>query len=246
MARQERTAEHIKQLEEMLRDCERLAQIGRLAASLAHEIKNPLESLASVLYLMEKDADDEKLRHIAIGKKELARAVEIADQTLDFARRDAPNPVPVKISLILDDVVDFYQRKAAYKKVSIEVRQSFDGEIKGSPGEFRQIFSNLVVNSLEVVERGRGQLKLHSFGCRNWSYWEQLGVRVAVADNGPGIPREHYKQIFEPFFTTKRKGTGLGLWITHSLVQKYGGTIRLRSSMRPGQSGTCFSVFLPC
>jgi signal transduction histidine kinase len=246
LAEQGRSTE-VAKLEQMLRESERLAQIGRISASIAHEIKNPLEALTHVLHLLEHCASsDEQLKYIAIGKTEVARARDIANQTLDFAR-NVPNPIPVNIRHVLDDVLKFYGRKISYKRLNVEVRHNFDGEVKGSPGELKQIFSNLVVNSLEVLEKGRGQLKLHSSPCRNWKYLEQSGVRVVVCDNGPGIPPERHKQIFEPLFTTKgRKGSGLGLWIVRGLVQKYGGSIRLRSSVRPGQSGTCFSVFLPC
>jgi two-component system, chemotaxis family, CheB/CheR fusion protein len=233
--------------EEMFQESERLAQIGRLSASIAHEIKNPLEAIEQVLYLLESNgANDEQRRYIATAQTEVKRAVDIANQTLDFAR-NASNPVPVKIRSILDDVLDFYGRKITYKQLSVEVRHNFDGEIKGSPGELRQIFSNLVVNSLEGLERGQGKLTLRSSRGHHWKNREQSGVRVVVSDNGPGIPAEQLKQIFEPFFSTKGgKGSGLGLWITRTLVQKYGGAIRLRSSVRAGRSGTCFSVFLPC
>ena len=233
--------------EEALRECERLAEIGRVSASIVHEIKNPLEALTHILYLLEHAApSDAQRRYIGMGKAEVARARDIAGQTLDFAR-SLPQPTQVNVRQILDDVLKFYDRKIKYKKVKVETRHNFDGVVKGSPGELRQIFSNLVVNSLEVLETGRGQLKLHSFPCRNWKYWDQSGVRVVICDNGPGIPPERRKQIFEPFFTTKGdKGSGLGLWIVRSLVRKYGGALRLWSSVRPGQSGTCFSVFLPC
>jgi two-component system, NtrC family, sensor kinase len=243
---QGRSTEFAK-LEQMLRESERLAQIGRVSASIAHEIKNPLEALTQVLYLLERCASsDEQLKYIDIAKKEVTRARDIANQTLDLAR-NVPNPVPVKIRHILDDVLKFYGRKISYKQLRVEIRHNFDGEVVGSPGELKQIFSNLVVNSLEALEKGRGQLKLHSSPCRNWQYWQQSGVRVVICDNGPGIPPERHQQIFEPLFTTKgRKGSGLGLWIVRGLVQKYGGSIRLRSSVRPGQSGTCFSIFLPC
>jgi two-component system, NtrC family, sensor kinase len=234
LAEQERSAELTK-FEEMLQESERLAQIGRLSASIAHEIKNPLEAIEQVLYLLESSgANDEQRRYIATAQTEVKRAVDIANQTLDFAR-NASNPVPVKIRSILDDVLDFYGRKIAYKQLSVEVRHNFDGEIKGSPGELRQIFSNLVVNSLEVLERGRGKLKVRSSRGHHWKNREQSGVKIVVSDNGPGIPAERHKQIFEPLFSTKGgKGSGLGLWIVRSRYRKEA----QRASHRP----TC----LPC
>jgi len=236
----------LHRLEQALRDCDRLAQIGRVSASIAHEIKNPLEAIIAVIHLLEHGPEEKRPEYLAIARREVERAVEIANGTLDFAR-DAPQPGPVKISRVLDDVTNFYRRKIRYKQINLDVRHDYDAELVASPGELRQIFSNLMVNSLEAVARERGVVKLHTFRCRYWKKPDQYGIRVVVADNGPGIPPEARQQIFEPFFTTKNtKGTGLGLWIVHSLVDKYGGNIRLRSSVRPERSGTCFSVFLPC
>ncbi len=108
-----------------------------------------------------------------------------------------------------------------------------------------QVFSNLVVNALEALSP-EGTIKLHVLASRDWRNPKRRGVRVFIADNGPGVSRENRRRMFEPFFTTKgEKGTGLGLWVTSGIVDKHGGWIRVRSSTQPGRSGTCFAVFFP-
>jgi two-component system NtrC family sensor kinase len=240
-----RLVAHVRWLEQSLRECEKHAHLGRLFASIAHEIKNPLEAVTGVLYLLERDCTEERqLALIATATQEVKRAVEIANQTLDFSR-ETSSPVKVKISRIVDQVVRFYQRKISYKKLKFELRQEFDGDVEGFPGELRQIISNVLVNALEAVEMNRGIVKLHTYNSPHWKHGT-LGVRIVIADNGPGIPPHHQQSLFQPFFTTKEnKGTGLGLWVTHSFVKKHNGSIRLRSSIVPSRQGTCFAIFLP-
>jgi signal transduction histidine kinase len=115
----------------------------------------------------------------------------------------------------------------------------------GSPTDIRQVFLNLVGNVVEAVGQNP-VLNLRISASRNWKNPAASGIRISVADNGPGIAREDRPKIFEPFFTTKgQKGTGLGLWVSRGIVNKYGGAIQMRSSTAKGKSGTCFSVFLP-
>src|SRR6185437_16009072 len=115
----------------------------------------------------------------------------------------------------------------------------------GFPGELRQVFSNLLRNALEALPLN-GQLTIHSYGSKNWRDLSQRGVRISICDSGSGIPPEIKSSIFEPFFTTKElKGSGLGLWLTAGIVAKHHGHISIRSSIAPGRSGTCFSIFLP-
>jgi signal transduction histidine kinase len=129
-------------------------------------------------------------------------------------------------------------------RVSVEKRYEIDGDIKGFPGELRQVFSNLIINALEAMGRD-GRLVVHIYPTRS-SGTSKDGVRVVIADTGPGIAAEVRRQIFEPFFTTKgEKGTGLGLWVTHGIVQKHGGAIQVRSSTRANNSGTVFSLVFP-
>jgi PAS domain S-box-containing protein len=232
-----------RRTEQALRNSERLATTGRLAASIAHEIHNPLDAIGNLLYLLNQSNQDETAReYIAMALQESARVVQMTKQMLAF-QREAAKPVPVKIGEILDSVVALYQRKIESAGVGLEQRIDYAGEFLAQPGEMRQIVANLLGNAIEVSCRGR--IMLHAYAGRDWRNGRR-GLRVVVADNGPGIPVEVREKIFEPFFTTKgESGTGLGLWITSGIVQKYEGTIRLRSSTRTDRSGTCFSIFFP-
>ena len=152
--------------------------------------------------------------------------------------------MPIKIGEVLDSVIALYERKIESAGIQVEKQVEFEGEFIGLPGEMRQVVANLVGNAIEAIGRN-GKIRLHAYASTNWRRGRR-GLRVAVADNGPGIPAEIRGKIFDPFFTTKGEGgTGLGLWITSDIITKYEGTMRLRSSTRPGCSGTCFSIFFP-
>jgi two-component system CheB/CheR fusion protein len=232
--------------EAALRNSEKMAATGRLAALIAHEINNPLESVTNLLYLLEHDASlDERAReYVRMATEELGRVVHITRQTLGFYR-EAAVPVAIRVSELLGNVLELYSHRMQARHIRVETRFGPEPEIRGLPGEMRQVFANLIVNALEAVGQG-GEIKLHVYESRDWNRPERRGVRVVVADNGPGIAPEHRRHIFEPFYTTKgERGTGLGLWVSRGIVDKCGGTIRVRSSLHPMCRGTVFSVFLP-
>jgi len=233
------------QAEQALQSSEKLAEVGRHAAGIAHEIKNPLESLGNLLYLIDQNPhlDVSTRTYLQLAQQELGRAVHIAHQTLDFTR-ESDKRVPVNIHEILDKVLQFYSHKIRFKRVDVQRRYREHLHVKGFPGEIRQVFSNLIVNALEAVGRTEGRLIVKAGRAQHWGT-HRLGVRVIIADNGPGIHPDHRERIFRPFFTTKAKGTGLGLWISKRIVDNHRGCIRLRSKHHPQQGGTCFSVFLP-
>jgi signal transduction histidine kinase len=159
-------------------------------------------------------------------------------------QRESSKPVPVNIAEIFDSVVALFIRKIEAAGIQIEKQVRFEQELLGLPSEIRQVFANLFGNAVEAVERN-GKIRLHACASRDWRTG-QRGLRVVVADNGPGIPAEVRGKIFEPFFTTKGEaGTGLGLWITSGIIEKNDGTLRLRTVTRAGRTGTCFSVFFP-
>ncbi len=159
--------------------------------------------------------------------------------------RNSTSPVDVKICEVLDSVLKFYGPAIRSGKIIVERRYDSEDVIRGFPAEITQVFSNLVGNALEALTP-EGTRELHVLASRDWGNPTRRGVRVFIADNGPGISRENRRRIFEPFFTTKgEKGTGLGLWVASGIVDKHGGWIRVRSSTQPGQSGTCFAVFFP-
>jgi signal transduction histidine kinase len=240
------TAIQRRRAEELLRRTEKLAVVGRLAATIAHEINNPLESVTNLLYLLEHHpALDATARNYAtLAQQELHRVAHIARQTLSFYREPAM-PVAVQLSELLDNVLLMHSRRIAEAGICVEKRYEFREPVKLFPAEMQQVMSNLVLNAVEALGNSGKLIVRLVPGC-DWRNPNRRGVRLVVADSGPGIPPELRHQIFEPFFTTKdAKGTGLGLWVIHGIVQKHSGSVRLRSCVTPGRSFTCFSVFIP-
>lgn len=233
-----------KMVESALRRSEKLAATGQLAASIAHEINNPLAAVTNVLYILRThpELSDKLTEHVKTAERELARVIHITRQTLAFYR-EFSQPVMTSVSGLMDEVFSVYSRKIEEQNVTIQ--KSFDDvqELRAFPGELRQVFSNLVLNALEALP-GPGTIYVRvrrAAGANGNS-----GIRVTVADNGTGIAPENLSKIFEPFFTTKEsKGTGLGLWVSLGIVQKHEGRISVRSSTEESRHGTCFIVFLP-
>lgn len=232
-----------KAVEEVLRRSEKLAAAGRIAGTLAHEINNPLSAVTNLLFLLQNSGLDQAHQHYAdLAASELARVSRIARNTLSFYR-EAASPVPVRLSEVLDSVLELYQQQISAKSLRINKRYRGDCEVHQFPGELRQVFSNLIINAIDALPQD-GELLL-AIRPRSGNNGALKGASVWVADRGVGIAKEHRERLFEPFFTTKgEKGTGLGLWITHGIVQKQGGHIRVRSSNMPGRSFTVFSVFV--
>ncbi len=236
----------LKRAEQTLRMTEKLAATGRLAASIAHEINNPMASVTNLMYLLQHHPtlDEGARQYVKLAQEELERITHIVRQMLGFYR-EADAPVPVRIGEVVDNVLQLYARKLRNTRIDVERRYASDGTVQAFPGEVRQVFSNLLVNAIEAVGQG-GKIVVRVQSGRDWNHPERRGVRVIVADNGPGISEENRRHVFEPFFTTKgERGTGLGLWVSEGIVRKHGGSIRVRSSTRAHGHGTCFSVFLP-
>jgi signal transduction histidine kinase len=234
-----------RKVEATLRNSDRLATTGKLAATIAHEIHNPLDAVGNLLFLIDQDAKDDTTRaYVATASGELARVTQMTRQMLSF-QREAAKPVPVKIGEILESVTALFERKIESAGIRLERQIDFDGHILVQPGELRQIFANLVGNAIEAMGTRRGKITLRAYESQDRRRG-LAGLRVLVADDGPGIPAHVRGRIFEPFFTTKGEGgTGLGLWIASDILRKYDGTMRLRSCTQPDNSGTCFSIFLP-
>jgi|SRR5215469_1615842 len=229
--------------EEALRRSEKLAAAGRLTAVIAHEINNPLEAVTNLLYLARQDparAD----QHLKMAEREVQRVADIVQQTLGFVR-DASEAVPVHVSETVHEVLQGFQPRLEAKNIQTKLELVEGDEIRGFGGELRQMLANLIANAIDAVQPG-GCLRLRVERARAWSADGLRGVRITIADNGGGIRPEDRARLFEPFFTTKRTtGTGLGLWLCEGIARKHGGSIRLRTSTRPGRSGTAFAVFLP-
>jgi len=235
-----------KMAEEALRTAEKLAATARMASALAHQINNPLAAVLNLLYLLEKQAssDPEMRQYVALAQEELARVAHIAKQTLGLYRESSA-PAVVRLSDIVDDILELYAADIGARQVTVEKLYQCQAQVMGLRGELRHVISTLLLNALEAVPAG-GAIKLRLRCDREAAKSGKKGVRLVIADNGHGIPAEHRDRIFEPFFTTKtEKGTGLGLWVAQSIVQHYGGRIRVHSSTQPGRHGTTVAVFLP-
>ncbi len=235
----------LKRTDQKLRVSEKLAATGRLAATISHEINNPLEAVTNLIFLAKNESSlpPKTWRLLQEADRELQRVVHIARQTLGFYR-DTSVPVKVDIAELLGDVLEIYRGKMANKNLNVITRYGPSCELLGLPGEIRQVFSNLVANAIDASPKG-GAIVLKATRSRDWKTGHGWGIRVSVGDRGGGVPQSIRPHIFEPFYSTKQnRGTGLGLWVSKSLVENHGGSLRLRSSVAPGRSGAVFSVFL--
>ncbi len=234
----------IQHQEEALRRSEKLAAVGQLASSIAHEINNPLESITNLLYLVRHSQSMEDIQQYArIAQEELARVTEITLQTLRFHRQQS-RAVAMDIGELLHAVMALYTGRLLVRNVSVELKLMDVPKVICLEGEIRQVVNNLVRNALDAmsVEGGRLLVRLHR-ECHPRS--RRLGVRLTVADTGEGISPDIRAHLFEPFQTTKEQtGTGLGLWVSKGIVEKHGGRIRMRSN-REEPHGTVFAVWLP-
>jgi len=234
------------QSEEAIRRSEKLATAGRLAASIAHEINNPLEALVNLLYLARHDSSN-AAEYLTRAEQEVGRLAQLAQQTLGFVR-DASSPGAMDPAAIMDEVLRLYSRKLEDRHIRVTRRYRSSCMVSGYSGELRQLLANLLVNAVDAMADG-GSLQVRVAAACDWSDGRN-GVRITVADNGSGIPRDQLPQIFEPFYTSKKDtGTGLGLWVSRGIVQKHGGSIRVRSRVEDRDTGcatgTVFSIFLP-
>jgi signal transduction histidine kinase len=231
--------------EEALRTSEKLAVAGRLAASVAHEINNPLEAVVNLLYLISLSSSLQDSKEYAqTGMNELARVSEIVTQTLRFYRQNS-KPVIVQVNEIMDSALLLYKARLSAAQIVLERDFRQCSPISAKAGELRQLIVNLLGNAVDAMARG-GKLKVRIANAREHSNGARPGIRFTIADSGSGILPEIKKRLFEPFVSTKGDlGTGLGLWVSSGIVQKHGGTIRVRSNSLPPATGTVFSVFLP-
>jgi two-component system, NtrC family, sensor kinase len=233
------------QAEEALRQAEKLAAMGRVAGIIAHEINNPLEAITNAFYLLRnhQSLDEEARYYASLAEQELQRASHITRQTLSFYR-DSKQPITVSVPDLLDNVVELQQRPIALSRINLQKKYSSPGVVRGFPGELRQVFLNLISNAIQAMPAG-GTLRLRVADAADPGT-QRRGIVVSVTDTGGGIRPEDAKRLFQPFFTTKSaKGTGLGLWISKGIVQKYEGRIHFRSYRAGAGACTCFRVFLP-
>ncbi len=242
--------DQLNRLGGLVRDNTRLITAGRLSAAIAHEIKNPLEAVANLLYLMDHEPGiSGKLRgYLDLARREIGRAAQISNQTLNFHRETA-TPVRVWIGELVEEVLVLFGSRLAAKQIEVVRLYQSKEPIRVFPGEMRQVISNLIANAIEVSPE-RGKLCLRLQPSRHWRDRSITGMRLTVADQGPGIPPKIRRNLGQLFFTTKgQAGTGLGLWITRSILNRSGGQLSFRSrTFRSGAGaprGAVFSVFFP-
>ncbi len=229
--------------EETLRTSEKLAATGRMAATIAHEINNPLEAVTNLIYLAKTDPETPSAvgRLLETADTELARVAQIAQQTLGFYR-DTTRPVTIDLNDLLQAVVDLFGRKLNGKRLACKLDLDPGLSVVGLQGEIRQVVSNLLVNAIDASANTGGEIHIRG---RHRRRGESRGVSVLISDRGAGIPKHVRHRLFTPFVTTKQSlGTGLGLWVTRGMVEKHGGSVRFRSRTE-NPSGTVFRVYLP-
>jgi PAS domain S-box-containing protein len=224
--------------EEKLRRTEQLATAGRLAATVAHEINNPLESVTNLVYLTQQASLDEPTRgYMNAASEELQRVAQIVRQTLGFYRENSA-PKDADIGEIVSEVLGLYRRNFMAK--GLRVASEIDRNVIACvvPGEIRQVVANLIANAVDASDSG-GEIRI-TVGKQG----ERVMIRVA--DQGTGISDENRSHLFEPFFTTKKDlGTGLGLWVSRGLIDKHNGTLILETKTDPQAHGTTFTILLP-
>ena len=236
----------LRESEERLRKTEKLAAAGQLAASLAHEINNPLSSVTNALYLLKTTGElsGGAKSLVDIASSELARMARIVKQSLSYYRR-AVAPTDVDIATTVAESLQVFSAKLERVGIAVQPNLIKGYVVSGFADEIRQIIDNLLLNAIEAMPDG-GRLRVEVRPSRDWKQGSRQGIRFVVADTGSGIPKNIASRIFEPFFTTKEeKGTGLGLWVVRGLVAKHEGRIRVCSSDRAGRSGTVISIFWP-
>ena len=231
------------QMERTLRTTEKLALAGRLSATIAHEIHNPLDTVGNVLYLIQSDSQGEVRQHIELAMQELQRVSQVTKSMLSLYR-ESKTPVPVSVKDVLESVLALFETKIASKEASIGKSYQKGLTLEGFPAELRQVFSNFIGNALDAIgQHGAVSITASKTPPRGET---PAGVTVVVADNGTGISQENLSKLFLPFFTTKgEQGTGIGLWVSKGIIDKHCGTVTVDSSTEPDYHGTTFTVWLP-
>ena len=227
------------QAQEASRKAERLGAAGKIAASISHEINNPLEAVTNLLYLVENgNLGKTEIEYVQAAQSELKRIAEITTHTLKFYKQQSA-PTSTELPELFESALVIFAKRL--QQSGIQVEKHWDPEapkVLCRAGEIRQVFANLISNAIDAMPTG-GSLLL---AVRAYSQ----GAEVEVSDTGEGISEEAQKRIFEPFFTTKGvSGTGLGLSICAEILERHGGTLRLSSSTEKGHSGTRFLLYLP-
>ncbi|HUB52898.1 MAG TPA: ATP-binding protein [Terracidiphilus sp.] len=231
--------------EEALRETEKLAAMGRMAGIIAHEINNPLEAITNIFYLLNNHSslNKEARSYAEMAAQELERVSHITRQTLSFYR-ESKQPIQIHLPDLINDVLELQHRVLINSRITVRKEYISSTPLTGFPVELRQVLLNLVGNAIQAMPDG-GVLGVSVRESTDWTR-NLRGTTVSIIDTGKGIHPDVSHQLFQPFFTTKStKGTGLGLWISNGIVQKYDGRISCRTFRWKDASATCFRVFFP-
>lgn len=229
-----------RETEAALMRSEKLSAAGRMAATVAHEINNPLEAISNLVYLLQRGdlPDDTRWEYLKLTEQELDRVAAIARRTLGFYK-DQSSPSEINVRELVEAVLDVYRARLEQKNIVVGRMFSQDGYLLASRGELQQVLANLVANAIDALPSQGGRLDINVGTAGD-------ALTIAVTDNGHGIADQDLGRIFEPFFSTKKEvGTGLGLWVSLDLVRKNGGAIEVMSSTREQDHGTTFRIAFP-
>ncbi|HEX4039938.1 MAG TPA: CHASE3 domain-containing protein [Acidobacteriaceae bacterium] len=233
-----------RQMQSALAASEKLAVAGRLAASIAHEIHNPLDSVANLHFLLSDEKDgQQRAEYLRLAQQELGRTMQIS-RTMLSLYREPKAPVLLDLGELIEGVLLLLDRRMQHQGIRVETRMTGAAMVEGFPAELRQVFTNLIMNAIEAAgPRGRIGIRMEA---AEPAEFQGSGAIVEIVDSGPGIPQAVASKLFQPFFTTKgADGTGLGLWVSMGIVQKHGGSIRVATSDDGEWTGACIRVFLP-
>lgn len=233
-------SEELKKSQVQLLQSEKLAGIGQLAAGIAHEIRNPLGIIATSLYYLNDVLPEKKediKRHFQIMEAEISRCESIISNLLEFSRKSTQEVELIDVNQLLNITLSLVEKDLFVKDIKLIKKFRHSPTIKANMDEIKQVFLNLILNATQAMPRG-GKLEITTSISKNER------VRIQVADSGTGIPERHLYKIFDPFFTTKApgEGTGLGLTLVHNIIEKWRGTIQVKSQ---GVKGTTFTIEFP-
>lgn len=223
---------------------EKLAVAGRLAASIAHEIHNPLDSVSNLLFLLkDEETPAKRSEYLQMAQQELGRTMQIS-RTMLSLYRESKAPVPINLKDLIEGVLLLLERRIATAHIEVETDFAPSCVVEGFPAELRQVLTNVLVNAVEAAgPNGRMRVRLQATPAEEF---RGAGAMIEVADSGAGIRDGDTQRLFRPFFTTKgEQGTGLGLWVSMGIVQKHGGMIRLQNCGEETYKGACASIYLP-
>lgn len=232
--------DYVRQVEESqqaLLQAEKMAAAGRLTASIAHEVNNPLQAVQNCLHLAERKDLSKKQRdeYFKLAKTELDRLMATVQRMLDFYRPGAVEPEKTDIVGLLDHVLNLTAKQLQERNIEVEMDVPADlPKVKVVSSQIQQVFINLTLNAFDAMTNG-GKLRV-------WAKKAKKGVEIYFDDTGPGISDDRLVHIFEPFFSTKDGGTGLGLTVSYNIITSHGGALDYVSKNCPG---TCFRVYLP-